>query len=184
MARAKKQSTPADMVRSLVVLLIPVLLITWFFTRSPSDEQTVPTVDWKPVLAQARDQAPYAVLAPPETPSGWRATQVEWTPKGKPDPGGTLAVRNTWTLGFIDDKGIYVAVDQGDDEVSSLVVDATRSGVKDGTSQIGDVAWTRYVSADGRLHSLVLETDEVTSVVSGATDYGTLGTYTASLTSG
>lgn len=41
-----------DMLLSLAVILVPVMLIVWFFTRTP-DEPNIQQVDWKPVVASA-----------------------------------------------------------------------------------------------------------------------------------
>ena len=37
MARANRMSTPGDMIRSLAVILIPLVVITALFTRLPAD---------------------------------------------------------------------------------------------------------------------------------------------------
>ncbi len=171
------------MALSLGVLLIPVVLIALFFTRNPPDDAAVRVVDWQPVLAQARDQATYPVLAPPSTPKGWRATKAAWTPVGKPIAGGDTALRNTWQLGFLDTDTIYIAIEQGDGRLPELVQDATRDGYVDGTSTIEGTIWERRRSEDGRTRSLVQQSTKVATVVSGDTSYQALDAYAASLTS-
>lgn len=165
------------------VLLIPVVLIALFFTRNPPDDAAVQSVDWQPVLAQARDQAPYPVLAPPSTPAGWRATKAAWTPVGKPISGGDTAVRNTWQLGFLDANTVYIAIEQGDDRLPEMIQDATRDGVVEGTSSIEGTIWERRLSEDGRTRSLVQQSAKVATVVSGDTSYDDLDAYVATLTS-
>ena len=44
-----------DMLLSLAIILVPVMLIVWFFTRTP-DEPNIQQVDWKPVVASARSR--------------------------------------------------------------------------------------------------------------------------------
>jgi hypothetical protein len=171
------------MALSLGVLLIPVVLIAWFFTSNPPDDAPVPTVDWQPVLAQARAKAPYPVLAPPATPAGWRATKASWTPIGRPDANGNAAVRNTWELGFLTGDTIFVALEQGDARLPDLISDATRDGTVDGTSTIAGATWERRISEDGRTRSLVQQSPKVATVVSGDTGYETLDAYVATLTS-
>ena len=57
MARAKKPSTTGDLIRSLVVIVVPLLLISAFFTRNLGDHP-VNEIDWRPVATLARSQAP------------------------------------------------------------------------------------------------------------------------------
>lgn len=180
MARPKKPSTTADMVRSLAVILIPVVIITYLFTRSP-DEPTVQVVDFMPALGQARDQAPYPVLAPAAVPAGWRATKAVWLKEGDAGLGGEASPRNQWQLGFLSAENVYVELDQGDLRSQEMVADRTRGGVPDGQSTIGDQAWERRISPDERTRSLVLVTPSVTSIVLGDLPYGELETFAAAL---
>ena len=80
-ARTTRQSTAGDMIRSLALIVIPLIVIVVIFTDVP-DDHPVKEVDWKPVLATARQQAPFDVLAPTNLPEGWRATRVNWVPQG------------------------------------------------------------------------------------------------------
>ena len=50
------------MLIAVVVLLIPVVVIYWWFSRVPEAQPTA--IDWQPVLAQARAEAPYVVEVP------------------------------------------------------------------------------------------------------------------------
>lgn len=184
MARASsKIATPGDMVRSLAVILIPVVIITYFFTRTP-DGPTVRALDWTPVLAQARDQAPYPVLAPRAVPETWRATQVRWVPEGRPYLNGDPSPRNLWELGFLDTGNTYIELVQGDLEARDLVQDKTREGVEDGTSDVAGTAWERRTSEDERTRSLVRTADGVTSIVVGDLPFPELENFAATLTTG
>ena len=184
MARASSRTaSTGDMVRSLVVILIPVIAITYFFTRTP-DEPTIRPLDWTPVLAQARDQAPYPVLAPRAVPEAWRATQVTWVPQGRPYLNGEPSPRNLWELGFLDAGATYVELVQGDLEARELVEDKTRDGLPDGTSDVGGTAWERRTTDDERTRSLVRSTDAVTAIVVGDLPYAALEDFAATLTTG
>ena len=68
-------SRPRDMVISLGVLLVPILLISWWFTRTPANPP-VQTIDWQSVLAQSRTIAPYPLLGPVGLPDTWVATKA------------------------------------------------------------------------------------------------------------
>lgn len=181
MARASSRlANPGDMVRSLAVILIPVVIITYFFTRTP-DGPDVKVLDWAPVLAQARAQAPYEVLAPRAVPADWRATRVNWLPQGKPGLNGDPSPRNQWELGFLDSTDTYLELDQGDLQGEELVADKTRDGLPDGQSDVQGTVWERRVSADERTRSLVLASPERTTVVSGDLPYPDLESFAATL---
>jgi hypothetical protein len=168
------------MIRSLAVILIPLLVITFFATRNLGDHP-VTVVDWKPVLEVAREQAPYPVLAPTNLPAEWRATRVTWVKAGDPYLNGAPAVRNTWELGFLAPDDVYIAVNQGDAEAQEFIKDESREGRPDGQSTVNGSPWQRLVTDDDRTRSLVSATPEVTTVVVGDTSYEALEAYTATL---
>lgn len=182
MARASsKLATPGDMVRSLAVILIPLIAITYFFTRTPAEPQ-LPVIDWVPVLAQARDQAPFPVQAPRAVPADWRATRVTWVPEGQPYLNGDPSPRNLWELGFLDSTNTYIELDQGDLQAPQLIAAKTRDGLADGTSDVAGTSWDRLISADERTRSLVTTTTAVTTIVTGDLPYAELETFAATLT--
>jgi hypothetical protein len=168
------------MIRSLAVILIPLLVITFFATRNLGDHP-VTVVDWKPVLAVARQQAPYPVLAPTNLPAEWRATRVTWVKTGDPYLNGAPALRNTWELGFLAPDDVYIAVNQGDAESEEFIKDESREGRPDGQSTVNGSPWERLVTDDERTRSLVSSTPKVTTVVVGDTSYEALEAYTATL---
>ncbi len=170
------------MVRSLAVILVPLLVIAFLFTRN-LDDHPVTVVDWKPVLAQARDQSPYPVLAPTSLPPEWRATKVTWVKTGDPFLNGAPAVRNTWQLGFLAPDDVYIELDQGDKATADLIKTQTREGLPGGRSTVGGQTWERLVTQDDRTRSLVLASPQVTAIVSGDTSYEALESYAATLRS-
>lgn len=180
MARARKPSTMGDLVRSLVVILVPLVLITWFFTRSPGTP-AVQVLDYRPALAQARAQAPFPVLAPRTVPEGWRATKASWLREGQPGIGGAPSPRNLWQLGFLTSDQVYLELDQGDLKGEDLITDRTHGGLPDGQSTVGDQVWQRLVTDDEQTRSLVLPSAKVTTIVVGDLPYGALESYAATL---
>lgn len=168
------------MVRSLAVILIPVVIITYFFTRTPGAPE-VQVTDFGPALSQARGQAPYAVLAPAAVPAGWRATKAVWLREGDAGLNGAISPRNQWELGFLTADDMYIELDQGDLRSQELVEDRTRGGVPDGQSTLGDQTWERRISPDERTRSLVLVSPTVTSIVFGDLTYGELETFASAL---
>ena len=182
MARPKKPSTTGDLIRSLVVIIVPLLLITAFFTRNLGDVP-VKEVDWRPAVALARSQAPYAVLAPVNLPPGWRAVQATWVKTGDAYLNGEPSARNLWKLGFLTSDDVFIGLSQGDLQPATFIRDETREGVADGQSVVGDQTWERRVSPDGRTRSLVESTPEVTTIVSADLPYEALDTYAGILSS-
>jgi hypothetical protein len=179
-ARARSQTTAGDLIRSLALILIPLVVITLLFTRLPRDHP-VKVVDWRPVLATAREQSPYPVLAPINLPSEWRATNVAWVKAGEPYVGGQRSVRNFWQLGFLSPDEVYIAVVQGDLRADDMVTEQTRAGVADGQSNVRGEIWQRRVSPDDRTRSLVRVEPTVTTVVVGDTSYTGLEAFAATL---
>ena len=170
------------MVRSLLLILVPVLIIAAVFTNLPSDHP-VKVVDWKPVLTVARRDAPFPVLAPTNLPDGWRATQVRFVKQGDTDIDGQPSPRNLWELNFLTPDNIFIGLDQGDLQPKDLIDDKTRNGTADGTSTVGDQTWQRMVAADGRTRSLVMAQPKVTTIVSGDLSYEALEAYASTLSS-
>lgn len=171
------------MIRSLVVILVPIVVITVLFTRTP-DEPALPALDWQPALATARAEAPYAVLAPVNLPGDWQATSVSWTKVGEPYLNGQPSARNSWRLGLLDPSRTYIGLEQGDLRPADMVATATRQGTADGQSTVAGQVWERRISPDGRTRSLVWSTPEVTTVVVGDTSYEALEAYAATLRAG
>jgi hypothetical protein len=97
------QRTAPGMVGAMIVL---VLLVVGFAVVGDLVRQEPPspvsTVDYRPALDQARQQADYRVLAPERLPAGWRATQVQFSP----------GPEQHWHLAFLTDEGRYVGLEQ------------------------------------------------------------------------
>lgn len=178
--RPKKPATAGDLIRSLAVILIPLLIITFFFTRNLGDHP-VTVVDYRAELAQARQEAPYPVLAPTGLPTTWRATQAEWVPQGTPYLNDAPSVRNLWELGFLSPEDTFISVNQGDLQPEDLIEVKTRDGLPDGTSQLNGQTWERRISADERTRSLVSSDPKVTTIVAGDTSYEGLEAFAATL---
>jgi Protein of unknown function (DUF4245) len=179
-ARTTRQATAGDMVRSLALIVIPLVAIAIIFTNVP-DDHPVEEVDWKPVLATARKQAPYAVLAPTNLPQGWRATRVNWVPQGRPYLDGEASPRNLWQIGFLTPEEVYIDLNQGDIRPEEMVDQQSLEGTPDGNSVIAGETWQRLVSPDGRTRSLVLRGPAATTIVSANLPYEGLEAYASTL---
>jgi hypothetical protein len=170
------------MVISLGVLLVPILLISWWFTRTPADAP-VQAVDWQSVLTQSRAVAPYPLLGPVGLPATWVATKAQWSKTGEPAVNREAAPGNTWQLGMLSPDQVYVSLTQRDAAGPGLVAQISRAGAQDGTSEVGGVTWTRWVSGDTRTRTLSRVDGSVTIVVSGDMSYAGLEAFASTLRS-
>lgn len=169
------------MVRSLAVILVPVVLITWFFSRSLGSPP-VHTVDWKPVLTQARVEAGFPIYAPRSLASGYRVNKASWAKRGQPGPTGTAATADQWELGMLNPDNVYVEIDEQNRPNGDFVGNNTRNGVGDGQSSVSGANWSRLVSADDRTRSLVHTSGTVTVLVTGDLSYAALESFAGTLT--
>lgn len=170
------------MVISMAVILLPIVLISWIFTRTPPDGP-VRVVDWQPVLAQSRQVAPYALLGPVGLPPTWVATKAEWATTGQPAVNREAAPGNTWQLGMLTPDKVYVSLTQRDAAGPALIAQISRDGRQDGASSIGGASWTRWVSGDDRTRTLSRVDGGVTTVVSGDLSYDGLDAFASTLRS-
>ena len=175
-------SRPRDMVISLGVLLVPILLISWWFTRTPADAP-VQTVDWQYVLSQAQTVAPYPLLGPVGLPGTWVATKAQWSKTGEPAVNQGAAPGNTWQLGMLSPDQVYVSLTQRDAAGQALIDQISRTGRADGTSSVNGTTWSRWVSADDRTRTLSRLDGSVTTVVSADLSYAGLEAFASTLTS-
>lgn len=175
-----KAKRPIDMVLSLAAILVPILLISWFFTRTPESPPISP-VDWAPTLATARAESPFPVLAPVNLPETWVPRKVVWARPGQPGPDGKPAVGNTWQLGILSPDQVYLSLTQRDSAQAALVSELSRNGSRDGTAQVGGTTWDRYVSPDGRTKAIAQVAGAVVTVVAGDTTYDGLTAFASTL---
>ena len=171
------------MILSLAVILVPVLVITFLFTRN-LDDHPVEVVDWRPVLSQARKEAPFNVLAPVNLPDEWRPIRVSWVKVGENETGGEPSPRNAWQLAYLDPDDRFVAIYQGDRERDNFLDSVTREGQVDPEQAevtIEGQTWKRYVSKDERTRSLVQTSTKVTTIVVGDEEYEALEAFASTL---
>ena len=131
------------MVRSLAVILIPLVIITVLFTDLPEDKP-VTEVDWHRCSpASPRRAVPGLAPAP--------ARGLARDPGGvgrdrRAFRDGQPSVRNQWALGFLNPDNVFVGLDQGDLQPEDLVEEQTREGTADGQSTVNGQAWERLLS--------------------------------------
>lgn len=167
------------MVIAVVMLLIPVVIIYWWFSRVPEPQATA--VDWRPVVAQAKAEAPFPVAVPQNLPADWTVVRARWTPVGRAGLDRQPAIGNTFQLGYLTAQQMYIGLDQRDTDGPGLIRTAARDGNADGQSVIADKPWQRYVSRDGRTRAVARTGDGSTVVISGDLPYESLDAFAATL---
>lgn len=150
-----RPSYVGDALRTTAVLLVIIAFLAGAqrLLSTPQDGDPVRPVEYVATWQSARDVAPFAVLAPPELPEGWRATSVRYEP-------GDEA---TWHLGILTDDDKYVGIEQAVGGVETLVDEYARGADSEGSVDVGGDAWellregdeTTLVRDDGGSATLV-----------------------------
>lgn len=178
---AARRPTPSvsQIVIAVAILLLPVVLLYWFFNRIP--EPSVKAVDWRPVAQKAQAEAPFPVAVPQNLPDTWTVVRARWTPVGQPGIDQKPVLGNTFQLGFLTPGQIYIGLDQRDTDPAGLIKDATRGGAPDGESTVAGQVWTRYVSDDDRTRSIVRSDGRSALVISGDLPYEALDAFATTI---
>ena len=176
--RLSKQ-TFANMLRSLVPLVLIILAVVWWTAfRQSADVQPVKTVDPSTSVQLAANRAGYPLLVPTDLPRGYRPTSVR-TDAGNAGEGDPV----TLEIGYVTPKDQFaefvVSDDPRADAVTGLLADATPAG----SVQIGGDTWTRATRLhDGDEETVLSRTvDGVTVIVSGSASESELETVAGSV---
>ncbi len=159
-ARRRGAGTASDMVRSLVVIGVLVAIVFLALPR-PRGRIEQP-VD---VAASVRDaQAAGLPALEPVVPEGWRANAATFEPdvvEGLP----------TWSVGYLLPDDSFAGVRTTAGATPAWLDGVTSAGEADGEREVAGQVWQELASGTGtRRRSLVLVTDQVTTVVTGTAD--------------
>lgn len=169
-----------DMIISLAVIMIPVLLIGWWFTMD--DDSRPATVDVPGTLTRAQGESPYPLLTAEGLSDDWSAIRVAWSKVGDPWITGDPASSNSWQVGYLSPDDVYFGVQQRDAGSAEFIRTTTREAKElDGVVEAAGRAWSRYESPDERTRSLVSVDGDRTSIVTADTDFAQLEAFAASL---
>lgn len=174
-ARSGHKQSISGLAGALIVVLLLIAAI-WVLSLShgrPSVQQAQP-IDYSDELAQARDQAPFEVLAPTALPSGWDATSADWKGAGP---------EVSWHLGISTDDSEYVGLEQGNQPPAQFIADRTPADQPAEAVEIADQTWTALTSSEGDEHAFVLVGEGVTTVVTGTASESELIAFAESLSS-
>jgi hypothetical protein len=169
--RRRGRESAGDMVRSLAIVLALVIVVLALTLRhNPPGKPH--RIDYRGVLAQARNVAPYDVVSPVGLPRSWTATSARTSGS---------AASFAWHLGLVTPDGDYAAVEQSDGDPQSFVTGFVGHGSRAGTATIHGQRWRRFDSGQPEKRALVLDSDAVTTVVTGGASWTELRRLAASL---
>jgi len=175
----RSKQTFANMLRSLVPLVLIVLGVVWWTNfRQSADVQPVKAIDPSTSVQLAANRAGYQLLVPTDLPRGYRPTSVR-TDAGTAGEGDPVTLQIGYVTPSDQFAEFVVSDDPRADAVTSLLNDATAGG----SVQIGADTWTRATRLHERDEETVLShtVDGVTVVVSGSATEQELETVAGSL---
>lgn len=173
-ARRRLRQTARDMLLSMLVVAAGVLLLAFPFGRGAPDP--IKVIDPAPVVAAAREELGWPVLAPTGLPATWRATSARLDVAAD---GETVL-----HVGYLSPSTRYIGLEQSATKETAFVRDQTLGGRPVGEVVIGGTTWQRLESPDGERKSLLRVGDGATYVVTGAAPWTELDALTASLRPG
>lgn len=190
MAARNPKSNARDMIISMAVILIPVILLVYFFS-SPGDaddpmagDSASPKVNVAQTLEWATSEASFPLLYPAGLGEDWTPMRVGWAKDGNKWITGEAADGDSWQVGYLGPDEIYYGVQQrgGSGSGSAFITTTTREGsAVGGEADLAGHTWARYESKDGRTRSLVSKEDDWVAIVSADTDFMSLEAFAATL---
>jgi hypothetical protein len=171
----RRMWTWGDVLRSMFLLVIPVLLLAGFVALKQRGHDPVREITYTQELAGAREKAAYPVVAPVGLDSGWRATSVRLTDEGDG--------RSLWHMGWLSPEDNYVGLEQSDDGRDDLLEQLFQGTREDGSSLVVGQTWERLreVGDDPADYALMRSVDGVTTVVLGRGGYAELEAFAETL---
>ena len=158
---------PRDMVRAMVVLMVPVILIVALYRFL--GHETPPTVDTSDVYETARAAHDFDVLIPTGLSAKWLVNSASYQDK-------------TLRMGFVSPAGGQLRLVETGPPGPTFFSDELGAGAHvDGTVDVNGVAWQRYVGGRPDDTALVLADPKRTILVVGKSSPTDLHTLASSL---
>jgi hypothetical protein len=161
-ARANRMSA-ANMMRSLLPLVVICLLIGWWTTlRQTADENPVREIDPSSTVQLAAARASYQILLPQGLDEGYRPTSAR-TDAGNAGEGDPV----TLEIGYVTPAEQFAGFVVSDDLRAGPVAAVLDGAEEQGTVDVGGRQWTRSATERGET-ALSREDAGVVVVVSGS----------------
>lgn len=176
--RARLRTFPY-LLRALIPLTLFVVLAVIFAWPRDADETKVTTVDPSPAIAQARERAPYPLLAP--APSGPSALGQHWRPTStRIEAGATDADPFAFRISYVTPDGEYAMFLESDDAPAAVAAIAGPTEAK-GDHSIDGATWTRAETSKKGETVLTRTIGDVTVLVTGSASLDELSELAGSL---
>jgi hypothetical protein len=165
----------ANMLRSLLPLVVICLVIAGWTALRQSGDETVHVVDPSSTIQLAAARASYPVVAPQGLSAGYRVTSAR-TDAGNASAGDPV----TLEIGYLTPKADYAGFVVSDDPRADPVAAVLAGAQQHGTVEIDGQPWTRSTTERGET-ALSRDAGGVIVVVSGSAAEKELGTVAAAV---
>jgi hypothetical protein len=165
----------ANMLRSLLPLVVICLLIVAWTTWRQSGDERVQTVDPSSTIQLAAARADYPVLAPADVPDDYRVTSAR-TDAGKAEEGDAV----TLEIGYLTPSEEFAGFVVSDDPGAGPVVDVVADAEQQGDVEIDGETWQQVTTERGET-AFVRKADGVTVAVTGSASDDELRTIAAAV---
>ena len=159
------------MLRTVVLLLVPVVAFVGYQTLARPEPDPAPPVDYLTAAEAAQEAAPFDLLAPTALPEGWRATSVRFQPGDDAH----------WHLGVLTADDEYVGLEQIVDDADDAVETFAPGTSPVGSATIDGTRWEVRADPDRGETTLVRQDGEVSTVVTGTVSQPVIVDYIGSL---
>ena len=167
--------TAANMIRSLLPLVLGCLLVVGITALRQNPEDPVREVDTTSAERAVSQLASYQLLVPRGLSDDWRATSVR-TNAGQASDGDQVSLQIGWLTPAEEFATYVISDDPGTTALTDVLDDAT----DDGSQQVGGETWQRLTTERGET-ALTRTEGTATLVVTGSASDDELATLAGSL---
>jgi hypothetical protein len=167
--------TPANMLRSLLPLVLICLLIVGVMALRQNPEDPVREVDTSNAERVSAELASYELLVPRGLPEGWRPTSVR-TNAGSASTGDPITLQ----IGWLTPGGEYAGYVVSDAPDTEALTDVLEDATPEGEEQVDGETWQRITTERGEA-ALTRTEGTATLAVTGSASDEELATLAGSL---
>ncbi|MBB3676484.1 DUF4245 domain-containing protein [Modestobacter versicolor] len=167
--------TAANMIRSLVPLVLGCLLVVGVAALRQNPDDPVREVDTTSAERTAAERASYELLVPRGLSDDWRPTSVR-TNAGQATVGDPVTLQ----IGWLTPEQEFAQYVVSDDPEATALTDLLEDTTEDGTEQVGGESWQRLTTERGEA-LLTRSEGAATLVVTGSASDAELDALAGSL---